>query len=112
MAGVEDYVERNYDEGLKLLIEAAKSGCYEAYIYIMQIYKFDTQFTFEGKKIGDFSKNYELAGRYAVEIAEESDETTNLLSNGEIYANAAWAYYYGYGVELNLNRAYEYIKKI
>ena len=111
MAGVEGYVESNFDEGLKLLIEAAKSGCYEAYIYIMQIYKFDTQFTFEGKEIGDFSKNYTLAGKYAVEIADEADETTNLLSNGEIYANAAWAYYYGYGVELNLHKAYEYIKK-
>lgn len=111
MSGVAGYVDKNFDEGLKLLIEAAKSGCYEAYIYIMQIFKFDTQFTFEGEEIGDFSKNYELAGKYAVEIADEADETTNFLSNGEIYANAAWAYYYGYGVELNLHKAYEFIKK-
>lgn len=109
--GVPGYLEKDFDEGVKHLVTAAKDGCHEAYIYVMQIYKYDGSFPFQGEKIGELTKNYELAGKYAVEIADEADEGYNLTSYGEIFGNAAWAYYYGYGVEPDLKKSYEYIKK-
>lgn len=110
--GAEPYISKNFEDGFALLLKSAKMGCTEAFEIIMLMYKYDDcQFDFEGTPLGTKGSNYELAGKYAVEIADSINETYNLISNGRIYGTAAWALLYGYGVEPNIAKAISFIKR-
>lgn len=109
MIGLPGFFEKDYEKGLSFVVQSAKLGNTEAFFDLMSIYKNDGQFKFEGIPVGPYEKNEKLAGKYAAEIAEATNEITNDLSHGHIYTTAAWAYYFGYGVEKNYAKAYDFI---
>lgn len=107
IVGAEPYRPRNVSAGVQKMVRAAKDGEVEAFIWLMSMYRYGNPY--EGVP---FEKNEALAGAYAVEIADAVDELTDDMSNGEINATAAWAYFYGHGVPVNYAKAAEYIRKI
>lgn len=107
IVGAPPYVPQNIQAGVAKMVRAAKLGATEAFFHLMRMFRWGQPY--EGIP---FEKNEALAGAYAVEIAEEIDESVDEFAFESIYANAAWAYLYGHGVPVNYVKAREYMDKV
>jgi TPR repeat protein len=107
IAGALPYVPQNVEEGVNKLVQAAKKGESEAFAWLMRMYEHGT--TCEGVI---FEKNERMAGKIAVEIANEVDENVNDALLGQIYGKAARACIKGCGVPVDYEKASMFYEKI
>ncbi len=114
MAGAEPYIKKDFEEGLSILLKSAKMGCTEAFLDIMLMYQ-NGHMDLDGILIGPGVANEDIAGKYAVEIADSFVEGSNgILDVGEylVFGQAAQSLIFGRGVEVNIPKAIDFIMRI